>query len=45
MIKYLKSNCQKQLKELYEGQIQEVEKFTSGAPPSDDITIMALRYK
>ena len=45
LIKYLENNCQKSPEELYEGLIQEIEKFTSGEPQSDDITIMALRYK
>lgn len=45
LIQYLENSCQKSPEELYEGLIQEIEKFTSGEPQSDDITIMALRYK
>jgi sigma-B regulation protein RsbU (phosphoserine phosphatase) len=45
LIKYLEINYQKPPGELSEGLIQEIEKFTSGEPQSDDITIMALRYK
>ncbi|UCH96776.1 MAG: SpoIIE family protein phosphatase [Candidatus Aminicenantes bacterium] len=45
LVQYLEKNCQKSPEELCEGLIQEIEKFTSGEPPADDITIMALRYK